>query len=167
MRRKDREVTKKDEIMRIINDCRVMVLGLNDSDQPYLVPLNFTWQQNKDELNLYFHCAKKGYKLDLIKINNNCSFVLFNDLGIKTINNARAATNYYESIFGTGKAEVITNFDRKKEVAALLLKKYNLEEVLINNKEDNDAAIDNTAFVKITVKSVSAKANREEKHDRH
>ena len=42
MRRKDREVTDFDSIVRIIDKCDVLRLGLADGDYPYIVPVNFS-----------------------------------------------------------------------------------------------------------------------------
>ena len=42
MRRKDREIREKDEIIRVMEACDVCRLALNDLDGwPYLLPLNF------------------------------------------------------------------------------------------------------------------------------
>ena len=37
MRRKDREVTDFDEIVKIIDECEVLRLGLVDGDYPYIM----------------------------------------------------------------------------------------------------------------------------------
>ncbi len=41
MRRKDREVTDFAEIVRIIDQCAIVRIGLADGDFPYIVPVNF------------------------------------------------------------------------------------------------------------------------------
>ena len=41
MRRKDREITDFDEIMKIIDKCDTCRLALFDDEFPYIVPLNF------------------------------------------------------------------------------------------------------------------------------
>ena len=40
MRRKDREITDFDEIMKIIDKCDTCRLALFDDEFPYIVPLN-------------------------------------------------------------------------------------------------------------------------------
>ena len=44
MRRNDREVTDFDEIVKIIDECEVLRLGLADGDYPYIVPMNFAYR---------------------------------------------------------------------------------------------------------------------------
>lgn len=41
MRRKDREITDFDEMIKIIEKCDTCRLALNDEEYPYIVPLNF------------------------------------------------------------------------------------------------------------------------------
>ena len=41
MRRKDREITDFDEMIKIIEKCDTCRLALNDGEYPYIVPLNF------------------------------------------------------------------------------------------------------------------------------
>ena len=41
MRRYDREITDKNEILEIMSRCDVCRLAFNDGDYPYILPLNF------------------------------------------------------------------------------------------------------------------------------
>ena len=70
MRRKDREITDFNEIIEIIRKCDCCRLAFNDKDFPYIVPLNFGLHVDGDKVELYFHCAKEGTKLDLIRQDN-------------------------------------------------------------------------------------------------
>ena len=70
MRRKDREITDFDEMMKIIVKCDTCRLALFDDEFPYIVPLNFGTDVEEGQLYLYFHSAKVGTKLDLIRKNN-------------------------------------------------------------------------------------------------
>ena len=54
MRRRDREIKEFDEILQVILDCDSLVLGLNDGEFPYLVPLNFGMDIEDGQLYLYF-----------------------------------------------------------------------------------------------------------------
>ena len=58
MRRKDREITDFDEMMKIIAKCDTCRLALFDDEFPYIVPLNFGTDVEEGQLYLYFHSAK-------------------------------------------------------------------------------------------------------------
>ena len=71
MRRSDREVTEFTDIVSIIEKCDVCRLALNDENYPYILPLNFGMNITEENvLELYFHGATEGTKLDLIAKDN-------------------------------------------------------------------------------------------------
>lgn len=70
MNRKHCEITDPVEIQRILNLTNIGRLATNGADGfPYITPVNFVvWHDN-----VYFHCARKGEKLDnLIRDSNVC-----------------------------------------------------------------------------------------------
>ena len=67
MRRKDREVTDFMQIENIISRCTCCRIGFYDDGEVYIVPLNFGYEAKGDTYILYFHAAKEGRKIDLIK----------------------------------------------------------------------------------------------------
>ena len=74
MRRKDREVTDRNEIIEIMRRCDVCRLAIHDEGYPYIVPLNFGLLVDEESMTLVFHSALEGTKLDLLKIDNRVSF---------------------------------------------------------------------------------------------
>ena len=77
MRRKDREVSDFDEMMKIIAKCDTCRVAMYDETFPYIVPLNFGTDLEDDQLYLYFHGAKIGKKIDLMRKNKNVSFEIY------------------------------------------------------------------------------------------
>ena len=69
MRRKDREITDIDEIIKIVSDCDVLHLGMSDNNMPYVVPVNFGFSHKEGILTFYIHCATTGKKIDILKSN--------------------------------------------------------------------------------------------------
>ena len=65
MRRSDREIIDKKEIIEIIRKCDVCRIVLNDKDYPYIVPLNFGMDIQDGKIVFYFHGADEGKKYDL------------------------------------------------------------------------------------------------------
>ena len=48
MRRRDREITDKQDILEVMRKCDVCRIALHDGDYPYIVPLNFGLQVEND-----------------------------------------------------------------------------------------------------------------------
>ena len=74
MRRKEREVTDIKEIREVLDSCKVCRLGIADEGGAYIVPLNYGYRLEDGVLTLYFHGAKEGKKLDLIRKNPEVGF---------------------------------------------------------------------------------------------
>lgn len=113
MRRTDREITATEEILAIIDRCKVCRLGLVDADQPYVVPLNYGYSHNGGALTLYFHSAREGRKIDIISRNNKACFEI--DCDHRLVEGERACDYgfIYSSVIGFGTVEFIENNDEK------------------------------------------------------
>lgn len=124
MRRKDRQVTNMDEIVSIIGKCEVCRLGLVDGGKPYVVPMNFGFEVQGTSLTLYFHCAKEGRKIDILRADPSVCFEM--DCGHALVEGTNAC-NYgyrYESVIGNGKAEIVEEYDEKVRSLNKIMEKY-------------------------------------------
>ena len=84
LRRKDREITGDAAIENILDRCDVCRIALNGPEgYPYIVPLNFCWEKQDGAYVFYFHCAKAGTKLDLLRADGRCALEL--DAGHKLL----------------------------------------------------------------------------------
>ena len=152
MRRKDREITEKDEIIEIIKKCDVCRLAFYDYEFPYIVPMNFGFSFIDNEITLYFHCANEGKKLDILKANNHVCFEM--DCSHKLIE-GELACNYsmeYESVIGNGMIEVLENED-KIQALTLIMKKYSNA----SHFEFEEKNVNAVTLLKLNVKNITAK----------
>ena len=101
MRRTDREVKDKNEIVAIIDKCDSLSLSLMDGEYPYVIPMNFGYTYENDHLTLYFHGAKEGKKLSLIEKNPNAAFTMSCNHELIMGKVPCATTFKYESVCGT------------------------------------------------------------------
>ena len=108
MRRRDRAVTSTAEQLAILKKCDVCRIAINDSDAPYLVPLSFGEEEIGGAVTLYFHGAAAGTKLALLAKDARVSFEA--DRVEKTVTSDAAceSTMYYESVVGSGRAELLS-----------------------------------------------------------
>ena len=67
MRRKDREVQSLDEIFDILNRCDTVRVAFRGEEYPYVVPVSFGTELADGKVTVYFHCAREGLKLELLK----------------------------------------------------------------------------------------------------
>ena len=151
MRRNDREIKDIKEINGIIRRCRVCRLAMCDDGQPYIVPLNFGY----DGRFLYFHAATEGSKIDIIKGNNRVGFEFDILHDIVTAEQACKWGAKYESVMGSGTAEIVDDLEAKKEALEWIMRQYGSgkwdfpEEILIK-----------TLILRVGILEISGKARK-------
>lgn len=113
MRRSEREVTDHQKILEILECCDCCRLGINSNGAPYIVPLNFGWEENDGRITLYFHCAVEGRKLDLIRLDPRVSFQMDRKHELVSSDTACTHSFLYQCIMGTGTAEILTDHESR------------------------------------------------------
>lgn len=124
MRRSDREITNKDEIIAIIKKCDVCRLALSYNNMPYIVPMNYGFEYIEDRLTLYFHCAKEGKKLDKMMNNPIACFEMDCSHRLIEADEACGYTMEYESVIGNGQIFLCVEKAEKIKALAQLMNKY-------------------------------------------
>ena len=127
MRRKDREVLGDENIAKIIEQCttcHVAMLDDADAGMPYVIPLSFGYSLEGGVLELYFHCAHVGKKLDCIRKNPNVAFSMCveNRIEIHEDNYCKSG-RFYASVVGQGKAEIVEDSAEKCRGLSLLMER--------------------------------------------
>ncbi len=151
MRRKDREITDFDEIIRIINKCDVCRIALNDEGFPYIVPLNFGLDVQGKQLFLYFHAAKEGKKLDLIAKDNRATFEMDCDHNFILYEERMSCTMGFASVIGHGTIEIVSE-EEKYQALKILMRQYHAEDFHFNTD-----MIPVTTVLKMTVTDITGK----------
>lgn len=123
MRRKNREVTDINEIKAIVDKLSVARLGMNDEGKVYIVPMNFgyEWREGR-KLALYFHCAKVGRKIDILKKNNAVCLEMDGSHGLMEGDKACDYSYYFASLIGNGTVEFVEDTQEKIHGLSLIMK---------------------------------------------
>lgn len=152
MRKRDREITNIDEIIKIIKKCDVCSVAFFDEIYPYIVPLNFGLEFESNTLSLYFHCANVGKKLELLRKNNLVAFEM--NCMHKLILNEIAcnSTMQYESVCGNGSIKILDEAEKIKGLT-ILMNQYSKS----HNYEFNDNKVKSITVLKLTVHKITAK----------
>ena len=127
MRRKDREVLGDENIAKIIEQCttcHVAMMDNADTGMPYVIPLSFGYSLNGGVLELYFHCAHVGKKLDCIRKNPNVAFSMCVENRIEIHEDVYCKSGrFYASVVGQGKAEIVEDVAEKCRGLSLLMER--------------------------------------------
>lgn len=122
MRRKDREVTDIEGIKSILDSCKTCHIAMIDNDIPYIVPLSYGYELEAGTLTLYFHCAKEGRKLDILRQNNRVCYEMCCEGEPIHADIPCNSGYYYSSIIGNGKVIFVEDASEKcKALAKMFL----------------------------------------------
>ncbi len=148
MRRKDREITDRAEIDAILRTAKVMHIALSDNNVPFIVPVFFAY----DGEALYFHSARAGTKIDILKRNPSVCFEVSITDGVIESDSACDFEARHRTAIGFGAASFVE--DEAEKIAALNRIVARFSERTFTFPAANLAA---TAVVRIAVASIKGK----------
>lgn len=114
MRRKDREITDPQRIDEIISDCQCCRLGLCDRGRAYIVPLSFGLVREAGRRVFYFHGAKEGRKLDLIRQTGWAGFEMDTHYKLNESEKACGYSARFRSVIGGGRVSIVEAPEEKR-----------------------------------------------------
>jgi len=149
MRRSEKAITDPKELQAIIQSAQVCRLALAEHDTPYIVPMHFGMKGD----TLYFHCAQKGRKLDIISRNPVVCFEIEGDLSIVNTGKPCNWSTHYASVIGYGTASLITDPQQKREALSIIVAHYAPGTVC----EFEGKKVDEVAVLKVAITSMTGK----------
>ncbi len=150
----------QEEIEELLTRCRVGRLATIGQDgYPYITPLNYVYWQGA----IYFHCARKGEKLDNIDLDDRVCFEVDLPLAYLDTRFDREAspcsvTQFYKSVVIRGRAERVSK--QREKVGALNALMASHEGVKsFHSITEETAAVDRCTVVAIRIDTLSTKSN--------
>jgi nitroimidazol reductase NimA-like FMN-containing flavoprotein (pyridoxamine 5'-phosphate oxidase superfamily) len=67
LRRMDKALAEPSAVKAILQEAKFITLALSLNDEPYLATLSHGFDEEKNRI--YFHCAKEGRKIDVMRAN--------------------------------------------------------------------------------------------------
>ncbi len=185
MRRHDREITNPNEILDILNACKVCRLGLVDAEGAYIVPMNFgyvahlaahgeshgntptaqpTYAPNRTRLpfalTLYMHSASVGRKISAMQNNARVCFEMDCAHALEGGAYMSDYTFHYQSIIGSGTVRFLTDADaRMTAMVRLMQQQTAMPEAAIRAMPTEAQYMQNNvmAVLELTVEEFAAK----------
>ena len=155
VRRKDREITKSDEMKHVLKETKYVTIALCIEGEPYLVALSHGYDQTRN--CLYFHCAPEGKKLIYAKANPKVWGQAVMDFGV-----TQECDYAYSSVHFSGKLSLITDLNEKKQAMEVLILQVSLdpEAKLAKLKPEK---LESVTMGRIDINYISGKSTRRQK----
>lgn len=149
MRRAEKEIADRGEIDSILRANTVCRLGMADGPQPYVIPMSYGY----DGEHLYFHCAREGRKLDILRKNPLVCFEVDCDVALRDESLVCRKTMRYTSVVGNGRAAILEGRDNVLPALDLLMAQHYGP----GTREYDEGKLDHITVIKVIIDSVSGK----------
>ena len=150
MRRTDKEVKDPGKLEEIIKKAFVLRIAMFDDSYPYLLPVNFGYQDGQ----FYFHSAPEGKKIDLIRRNNRVCFEVEADCGLLKADSPCKSSTSYASVVGFGRAIFLDDPQEKWRGLEIIFRHYTSDPFEVPLSSLNGLAV-----IRIEVASMTGKAS--------
>ena len=148
MRRSDKQIKDLAELEAILRSAQICHLSMVDEGKPYVVPLNFGYEDNA----LYFHSAPEGRKINILRKNPEVCFSVVARHEIVVSERACSWTAEFSSVTGTGKAAILTDRAGKEKGLTVLMSQYSDEKYDFSDEE-----LDGVVIIRVEIQEMTGK----------
>ena len=155
VRRKDKEITDKALLNKILRTSKFVTIAFCLDNVPYLVSLSHGYDEKRN--CLYFHCASEGKKLVYLKANNVVWGQALLDFGPSEEDDC---SQLYASVHFSGKVTLIEDLDEKRRAIQCMINQLGKHpEVLVAKLNPDRLKI--TVLGRIDIDYISGKKAKE------
>ncbi len=147
--RKNRQIPHDECIEILTNEMRGVLSVNGDDGYPYAMPMNHYYEENDG--CIYFHCGKKGHRIDSLRKSDKVSFCVY-EKGYRKDNDW--AYNV-RSVIVFGRIEIIDDIDIIAEITKKLSHKFTNDDEYINHEIEKFAKA--TLLLKLTPEQITGK----------
>jgi nitroimidazol reductase NimA-like FMN-containing flavoprotein (pyridoxamine 5'-phosphate oxidase superfamily) len=148
MRRNEREVRDEKQIRDIFEQGLICRLGLFDGHFPYIVPMSYGYRNGR----IYFHCAREGRKVDILKSNDRVCVEVDIDTRVVRGETPCRWTAKYRSVIGFGRARIIDDEKEKKDGLDVIMAHYGG-----SGGEYDEKSLRLTSVIEVVLENVTGK----------
>ena len=148
MRRREKEITDRDELRRILAAARICRVAMCDGDRPYLVPLSFAL----DGEDLVLHAAREGRKLEVLRRNPAVCFEVEEAVALRPAETACDFSFGFRTVIGFGEVVFVEDLAERRRLLALFGPRYGAPPGAIP-----DAELARTRVLRVRVRELTGK----------
>lgn len=151
--RKNKQISMQECTELLNKETRGVLSVIGDEGYPYGTPMNHFYCE--EDGCIYFHCGRKGHRLDALKENSKASFCVY-DSGYR--NPDEWALNI-KSVIVFGNIAIIDDIEKVTEITTKLCHKFTNDEKYILNEIKNYA--DKTLLLQLKPEHICGKLVKE------
>jgi nitroimidazol reductase NimA-like FMN-containing flavoprotein (pyridoxamine 5'-phosphate oxidase superfamily) len=151
LRKKDQEITDEEEMRAILREAHYVTLAMCLDDDPYLVTISHGFDADRNAI--YFHCAQKGKKIDILRANPVVWGEAVMDMGY----DGPDCKQEYATVQFRGKVTFPQEDEEKRHGLTVLLNQFGADVDEFFAKDDTDKAVRKVNVGRVDVEYMSGK----------
>ncbi|MBN1331204.1 MAG: pyridoxamine 5'-phosphate oxidase family protein [Candidatus Heimdallarchaeota archaeon] len=154
IRRKEKAIENINEMKAIIKQAQYITIACCKNNEPYLITVTHGYDSEKN--CLYFHCAKEGKKIDILKENNVIWGQAMQDNGYAQ----GECDHLYATTQFRGKVTFIENFEEKKKALIDMIYKLDQNPTEVIQKQITKESVTRVTIGRIDIDYMSGKHSK-------
>ena len=114
MRRADKGVKDLEQLEEILRACTAVRIGARDEQGIFIVPMNYGYALEGEELTLFVHSAPEGRKVSAFRSGGEAAFEMDCGHALRPAATACGHSFTYRSIMGSGTIRELTDLEEKR-----------------------------------------------------
>lgn len=151
LRRAEKAITDPEELLAVIRGQKFLTLALCQDHEPYLVTMNYAYDQ--EQRCFYFHCARRGKKVDYLRANPTVWGQVLEDRGYLP----GQCDHAYRTVQFRGQAEWIENLEEKRHALMLMIDQLEPDPEPVKRAELTQRKLEGVGILKVRVETMSGK----------
>lgn len=155
IRRKEKEIENKDEMISIIESVQYITVAMSLNNEPYLVTLSHGYDRKKN--CIYFHCAQEGKKVDILRENNVVWGQAFVDNGYVD----GSCDHLYATTQFKGQVSFIEDSKEKRHALSIMIDQLESDPAKVIEPQMTEKSIKSVNIGRIDIDYMSGKKAKE------
>ncbi|MBE0519368.1 MAG: pyridoxamine 5'-phosphate oxidase family protein [Thermoplasmata archaeon] len=151
MRRREKEVTDKGELVRVLLEARYITIAMCDEDGPYLVTLTHGYDEEQNAI--FFHCAQQGRKVDALRHDSRVWGQALIDLGHVD----GSCDHLYETTQFRGRVTFVDDLEEKRRALLIMVNKTERDPETVIQEQITDDSLRNVNIGRIDIDLMTGK----------
>ncbi|MGD9397900.1 MAG: pyridoxamine 5'-phosphate oxidase family protein [Candidatus Thorarchaeota archaeon] len=155
IRRKEKAIEDKDEIISIIRNAKYITVAMSVDDEPYLVTLSHGY--DVENYCIYFHCAHEGKKIDILKKNNIVWGQALQDYGYAD----GSCDHLYATAQFRGKVSFVGDLEEKRHALVTMIRALEPDPEKVIQEQVTEKSAKDVNIGRIDIEFMSGKKAKE------
>ena len=151
MRRHDKQVVEHEELVKPLKEAEYITLALCSDNKPYIVTISHGYDEENN--CIYFHSAREGKKIDIIRKNPKVWGQALIDKGYQQ----GSCDHLYHTTQFSGSVLFLEDLDEKEHALKTMIKKLDKEPEKIIEKQMQPSSIAKVYIGRIDIEEMTGK----------